>query len=148
MRRYGCNKGSLGAFLGEYGFHEDLRKDFVRRVMGMTRQHGIDVPAEVFGVAPAASRIPRLEHLAAMLWNLDLPGVEERPRLRVSDAAGRGVDIIRRACHSTSADGSDYTQLPATVSLRLAGRIERTLPRQASKCATESVRNRATQTGP
>ncbi len=70
-----CDKGLLRLFLGEYGFDEDLRRDFVRRAMSMTVLHEFDVLSEVIGVFSAAERVASLEELAALLWDLDQPGL-------------------------------------------------------------------------
>lgn len=76
-----CDKRLLRTFLDEYGFDEALRRDFVRRAMGMTLLHEFDVLSGVFPAFPDAARVDNLAELAALLWDSGRPGLPEKAAL-------------------------------------------------------------------
>jgi hypothetical protein len=73
-----CDKRLLRVFLDAYGFDAGLRRDFVRRAMSMTLLHEFDVLSEVFSRFPEAQQVDGLDELAALLWDLEHPGLPTR----------------------------------------------------------------------
>jgi hygromycin-B 7''-O-kinase len=76
------DKRLLRAFLDAYGFDPELRRDFTRRAMSMALLHEFNVLGEVTQRFPAAAGVASLEALAALLWDLERPGLgqEAMPR--------------------------------------------------------------------
>ncbi len=70
-----CDKHLLRTFLADYGFDEALRRDFARRAMGMTLLHEFDVLSAVSPAFSDAARVDSLAELAALLWDLERPGL-------------------------------------------------------------------------
>jgi hygromycin-B 7''-O-kinase len=69
------DKGLLLAFLEAYGFDAELRRDFPRRAMTMTLLHEWNVMSEIIEAFPHVADIGSLEELAALLWDLEEPGL-------------------------------------------------------------------------
>lgn len=70
-----CDKHLLRTFLAEYGADGVLRHDFARRAMAMTLLHEFDVLGDVFDVFPEVRDVVTLPDLAALIWDLDGPGL-------------------------------------------------------------------------
>jgi hypothetical protein len=71
----------LRAFLEAYGFDAEMRRDFPRRAMSMSLLHEFNVIGEVLTAFPDAAHIDSLEDLAALLWDLEEPGLLRRKGL-------------------------------------------------------------------
>lgn len=79
------DKRLLRTFLDDYGFDAALRRDFVRRAMGMTLLHEFNVLSSVLPAFPEAGRVASLAELATLLWDLEHPGLSEIARRMPSE---------------------------------------------------------------
>jgi hygromycin-B 7''-O-kinase len=75
---FNSDKRLLGAFLDAYGFDDGLRRDFAWRAMALTLLHEFNVLSGVFRRFPDTARVERLTDLAALLWDLERPGLASR----------------------------------------------------------------------
>jgi hygromycin-B 7''-O-kinase len=76
---FGCDKRLLRIFLDRYAPGLDRSPDFVERAMSMTLLHEFAVLRSVFEQFPEARDIRNLADLAALIWDLTVPGLSEVP---------------------------------------------------------------------
>lgn len=70
-----CDKRLLRRFLESYGFDADLQRGFVQRAMSYALLHEFDVLGRVFLGSAQARAVAGLDDLAALLWDLERPGL-------------------------------------------------------------------------
>jgi hypothetical protein len=70
-----CDKRLLRVFLESYGFDTGPRDRFLLRAMSFALLHEFDVLKPVFEDYPAARAAGDLGELAALLWDVEQPGV-------------------------------------------------------------------------
>ena len=72
---FACDKRLLRAYLDAYGLAGPFRRLLPAAAMSTTLLHRFDVLASMFASHPRAREAASLDELAALLWDLDAPGL-------------------------------------------------------------------------
>jgi Ser/Thr protein kinase RdoA (MazF antagonist) len=72
-----CDKRLLRIFLAGYGTGGEWLARFVARAMSLTLLHEFTVLGQVFAEYPAAREVASMADLAALLWDLQQPGLTD-----------------------------------------------------------------------
>lgn len=72
-----CNKRLLSAYLDAYNLDEQHRHMLSAKAMSLALLHRFNVLVSVFESYPQAREVPTLDQLAALLWDVETPGLED-----------------------------------------------------------------------
>ena len=82
-----CDKRLLSVYLDAYGFDEPSRPMLPTRAMSLALLHRFDVFVGLFESYPRAGEVSTLDQLAALLWDVNTPGLDDKP---AHERKGRG----------------------------------------------------------
>ncbi len=85
-----CDKRLLSAYLDAYGLDEQFRRSLPAKAMSVALLHRFNVLEGIFDLCVRAHQIATLDQLAALLWDVDAPGLSNwmASRVRCANTGG------------------------------------------------------------